>query len=67
MENIIFALTYEQAKDICHHYGKNVDELEEFEIGELLDKLIDEALFGQVPRKILGKCHGKFSPHQKNC
>lgn len=46
MENIIFALTYEQAKDICHHYGKNVDELEEFEIGELLDKLIDEALFG---------------------
>lgn len=46
MENIIFALTHEQAEDICKHYGKNIAELEEFEIGELLDRLIDETIHG---------------------
>lgn len=46
MENIIFALTQEQAEDICKHYGKNIAELEEFEIGELLDRLIDETIHG---------------------
>lgn len=46
MENINFILTYEQAKDICEHYGEDITELEEWEIGELVDRLIDDALFG---------------------
>ena len=46
MENINFILTPEQAKDICNHYGKNFDEMEEWEIGELVDRLIDDFLFG---------------------
>lgn len=46
MENINFILTYEQAKDICEHYGKDISKLEEWEIEELLDRLIDDALFG---------------------
>jgi hypothetical protein len=46
MENIDFILTYEQAKDICDHYGKDITKMENWEIGELVDKLIDDALFG---------------------
>ena len=46
MENINFVLTYEQAKDICDHYGANIEEMENWEIGELVDKLIDDFLFG---------------------
>ena len=45
MENINFILTYEQAKNICEHYGANISEMEEWEICELLDRLIDETLF----------------------
>lgn len=45
MENIMFTLTQEQAKDICKYYGKNADELEEWEVGELLDRLIDETIY----------------------
>jgi len=46
MENINFILTYEQAKDICEHYEKNISNMEEWEICELVDRLIDETLFG---------------------
>lgn len=46
MENINFILTYEQAEDICNHYGKNIEEMEGWQIGELLDALIDDFLFG---------------------
>lgn len=46
MENISFILTYEQAKDICEHYNENIAEMEEWEIGELVDRLIDDFLFG---------------------
>ena len=45
MDNIKFNLTYEQAKDICEHYGKDISKMEEWEVCELLDQLIDEALF----------------------
>lgn len=46
MENIEFIITKDQAIDICNHYDKNANELESWEICELLDKLIDDALFG---------------------
>lgn len=39
---ILFRITLEQANDLCKHFGKNIAELEEYEICELLDKLIDE-------------------------
>lgn len=46
MENIVIILTPEQAEDICKHYGKNAKELAEWEIGELVDRLIDDFLYG---------------------
>ena len=45
MENIMFALTREQAEDICKYYGKDMAEMEDWEIGELLDRLIDETIY----------------------
>lgn len=48
MENIDFVLTREQAEDICKYYGKNIEEMEDWEIGELLDRLIDDTLFSHV-------------------
>ena len=47
-ENIDFVITYEQAKDICEHYGMDVSTMENWEISELLDRLIDDALFGGI-------------------
>lgn len=42
-ENVIgFHITEDQAKIIAAHFGKDYKELEEYEICELLDKLIDE-------------------------
>lgn len=38
---INFHVTRDQAAKVCKYYGKNIDELEEYEICELLDKLID--------------------------
>lgn len=46
MEHIDFILTMEQARDICNYYGKNMDDLDTYDICELLDKLIDESIFG---------------------
>lgn len=37
-----FQLTREQGVILANHYGKNFDELEEYEVLELLDRLIDE-------------------------
>jgi hypothetical protein len=48
MENISFILTPEQAQDICKHYNMNASEMEDYEICELLDRLIDDTLFGYV-------------------
>lgn len=40
-----FILTYEQAKDICTYYGEDIKKMEEWEVAELLDKLIDETIY----------------------
>lgn len=42
--NIDFVITPDQAETICKHFGKSVDELEEWEVSELLDRLIDEVV-----------------------
>lgn len=44
-ENRNFILTYEQAKDICTYYDEDIEMLEEWEVAELLDRLIDETLY----------------------
>lgn len=44
MEDINFILTFEQAKNICEHYGKDIFYLEDWEVCELLDRLIDETV-----------------------
>lgn len=46
MDNINYILTTETAKEICEYYGKNIAELDEWEIGELVDRFIDEFLHG---------------------
>lgn len=40
---ISYNLTYDQAISICKHFNKNIDDLADYEICELLDKLIDES------------------------
>lgn len=40
--NILFHITLEQAQRIANHYNEDIKELEEYEIAELLDRLIDE-------------------------
>ena len=39
---ILFRISEEQANIICNYYNKNIKNLEEYEICELLDRLIDE-------------------------
>lgn len=39
---INYHITREQAEIICDHFNKNMNDLEEYEICELLDKIIDE-------------------------
>lgn len=39
---INFHITKDQAEKICKHYNKNIEELEEYEITELFDRVIDE-------------------------
>ena len=41
---IIFHITLDQAQTICEHFDMNIDDLEEYEIAELLDRIIDEEL-----------------------
>lgn len=36
-----FHITADQADAICNHFGKDRNSLEEYEIAELLDKIID--------------------------
>ena len=35
---ISFPVTEDQAAKVCEHYGKNINDLQEYEICELLDK-----------------------------
>lgn len=37
-----FHLTLDQAEKVCKHFGKELSTLEEYEVAELLDKIIDE-------------------------
>lgn len=37
-----YHLTLEQAEKVCKHFGKELATLEEYEVSELLDKIIDE-------------------------
>lgn len=39
--NIIFHITLKQAEAIAEHFGESVDNLEEYEICEMLDEIID--------------------------
>ena len=42
-ENIImFEITSDQAERICKHFNKDIKDLEEYEVCELLDKYINE-------------------------
>ena len=38
---ILFHITEGQAEAICKHFDKDIKDLEEYEICELLDKIID--------------------------
>lgn len=49
--NSTFVLTRDQQTTLCQHFGKNLDELEEYEVGELLDKLIDDLEYNHVTDK----------------
>lgn len=40
-EKNIFVFTDEQQEIVCLHFGKKKEEMEEWEICELLDKVID--------------------------
>ena len=42
--NILFHITLDQAEVIARHFEKDIENLEEYEICELLDKIIDEEL-----------------------
>ena len=42
--NIIYHITLNQAETIAKHFGRDINDLEEYEICELLDKIIDEEL-----------------------
>lgn len=44
MKDINFILTKETAEDICTHYGVDINDMDDWEVCELLDRLIDEAL-----------------------
>ena len=36
-----FNVTKEQAIKICEHFGKDINKMEDYEVCELLDKIID--------------------------
>lgn len=42
--NINFILTRDTATDICQFFGQDINALEDYQVCELLDKLIDQAL-----------------------
>lgn len=40
-DNITFIFTFEQQKKVCEYFGKDIRNMECYEIDELLDKVID--------------------------
>ena len=45
MEDIKYTLIADTAKEICAKYGEDITRLEDWQVCELLDRLIDEALY----------------------
>ena len=45
MGNIEFIISEDQANDICRFYGKEREDIEDYEVAELLDRLIDERIY----------------------
>lgn len=45
MEDVKYTLVADTAKEICEKYGKDITKLEDWQVCELLDRLIDEALY----------------------
>lgn len=43
-EDLQFIFTYSQQVIVCEHFGKNINDLQDWQIQELLDRLIDEAV-----------------------
>lgn len=41
-DNIMFIFTFEQQKKVCEYFGKDIGNMEDYEIDELLDKVIDD-------------------------
>ena len=41
MFGISYLITPEQAEAICKHYGKNIEEMEDYDVCGLLDDIID--------------------------
>lgn len=39
---ILFHITESQVESLCKHFNKDITTLQEYEVCELLDKLIDE-------------------------
>lgn len=37
-----FIFTFEQQKIVCEHFGKDIRNMKDYEIDELLNKLIDD-------------------------
>jgi len=44
MKDIQFTFITEQQEIVAEHYGKDVNELESYEVCELLDRLIDDCV-----------------------
>lgn len=40
-DTILFHISLDQAKLLCDHFNVDINEMEEYEICELLDRLID--------------------------
>lgn len=43
-EDYQFILTREQQETICTHFGVDINEVEDWQIAELLDKVIDDLI-----------------------
>lgn len=41
---LTFGITMDQAQKICEYYGKDISQLQGYEVCELLDKLIDDII-----------------------
>lgn len=39
---LYYGITMEQAQKICEYYGKDINKIEEYEIGDMLDQIIKD-------------------------